>query len=190
MFVAIGRGSSGMYVPQHEGPHVRSADCRHRRSSEPGTARAVVWAGAPGADDPPLGPAARRRRRREWSLMRGRGTRQSRPGPRSVDAVAVRAFDATICSAESGNDSGRPPIDRQPPSTVWSSCESGRRDLNPRPPEPHSGALPGCATSRQFPQVSESNPARRSTTTGRRSRTLLVSPARDRYSSGGRLSDS
>ena len=25
---------------------------------------------------------------------------------------------------------------------------SGRRDLNPRPPEPHSGALPGCATSR------------------------------------------
>src|SRR5439155_562303 len=26
--------------------------------------------------------------------------------------------------------------------------ESGRRDLNPRPPEPHSGALPGCATSR------------------------------------------
>src|SRR6266478_1784714 len=26
--------------------------------------------------------------------------------------------------------------------------ESGRRDLNPRPPEPHSGALPDCATSR------------------------------------------
>src|SRR6185312_495535 len=25
---------------------------------------------------------------------------------------------------------------------------SGRRDLNPRPPEPHSGALPDCATSR------------------------------------------
>ena len=28
---------------------------------------------------------------------------------------------------------------------------SGRRDLNPRPPEPHSGALPGCATSRPQP---------------------------------------
>src|SRR5437016_4829746 len=27
--------------------------------------------------------------------------------------------------------------------------QSGRRDLNPRPPEPHSGALPGCATSRK-----------------------------------------
>ena len=28
------------------------------------------------------------------------------------------------------------------------AVQSGRRDLNPRPPEPHSGALPGCATSR------------------------------------------
>ena len=27
---------------------------------------------------------------------------------------------------------------------VW----SGREDLNLRPPEPHSGALPGCATAR------------------------------------------
>src|SRR5438034_2954729 len=27
--------------------------------------------------------------------------------------------------------------------------QSGRRDLNPRPPEPHSGALPDCATSRK-----------------------------------------
>ena len=31
---------------------------------------------------------------------------------------------------------------------------SGRRDSNPRPPEPHSGALPGCATSRQQINVS------------------------------------
>ena len=28
------------------------------------------------------------------------------------------------------------------------ASKSGRRDSNPRPPEPHSGALPGCATSR------------------------------------------
>ena len=27
-------------------------------------------------------------------------------------------------------------------------CWSGREDLNLRPPEPHSGALPGCATPR------------------------------------------
>src|SRR5204863_2691352 len=36
--------------------------------------------------------------------------------------------------------------------------QSGRRDLNPRPPEPHSGALPGCATSRcHNPQPSPVN---------------------------------
>ena len=29
------------------------------------------------------------------------------------------------------------------------NLQSGRRDLNPRPPEPHSGALPDCATSRR-----------------------------------------
>jgi hypothetical protein len=34
--------------------------------------------------------------------------------------------------------------------------QSGRRDLNPRPPEPHSGALPDCATSRQL-QITPSN---------------------------------
>src|SRR5215510_10138901 len=28
------------------------------------------------------------------------------------------------------------------------SCKSGRRDLNPRPLEPHSSALPSCATAR------------------------------------------
>src|ERR1700693_5080712 len=31
------------------------------------------------------------------------------------------------------------------PRAVW----SGRQDLNLRPPEPHSGALPGCATPRR-----------------------------------------
>src|SRR5438309_8391830 len=57
-------------------------------------------------------------------------------------------------------------VQRQPPSLTHSTgrdkekalqqkslqslifTQSGRRDLNPRPPEPHSGALPGCATSR------------------------------------------
>jgi hypothetical protein len=39
-----------------------------------------------------------------------------------------------------------------------SFSESGRRDLNPRPPEPHSGALPGCATSRQCCNVTTTAP--------------------------------
>jgi hypothetical protein len=31
----------------------------------------------------------------------------------------------------------------------WGWIWSGRGDLNPRPPEPHSGTLPGCATARR-----------------------------------------
>ena len=30
----------------------------------------------------------------------------------------------------------------------WANLKSGWPDLNRRPPEPHSGALPGCATPR------------------------------------------
>src|SRR4029453_4850687 len=40
-------------------------------------------------------------------------------------------------------DSTRPPRSRRPDSQ-W----SGRLDSNQRPPEPHSGALPNCATAR------------------------------------------
>src|SRR5437667_8813514 len=38
--------------------------------------------------------------------------------------------------------------------------KSGRRDLNPRPPEPHSGALPDCATSRTTRRVDAQTPRR------------------------------
>src|SRR5687767_2383374 len=58
-------------------------------------------------------------------------------------------------------DSGRwrrtrrvPPLETENAARVnacdASSNQSGRRDLNPRPPEPHSGALPDCATSRDY----------------------------------------
>ena len=41
-------------------------------------------------------------------------------------------------------------------SSIW----SGREDLNLRPPEPHSGALPGCATARctDLPSTSSIRP--------------------------------
>jgi hypothetical protein len=39
----------------------------------------------------------------------------------------------------------RPAVSRRREERVW---WSGRRDLNPGPSEPHSDALPGCATPR------------------------------------------
>ena len=52
------------------------------------------------------------------------------------------AASAASCLAKA-----RRPIKKKPCQRQGFSL-SGRRDLNPRPPEPHSGALPGCATSR------------------------------------------
>src|SRR5258706_10165501 len=59
-----------------------------------------------------------------------------------------------------GRGNGRSP----PPGAVWASERrspgvedrldwSGREDLNLRPPQPHCGALPGCATPRRIPTV-------------------------------------
>src|SRR6266511_2224352 len=36
---------------------------------------------------------------------------------------------------------------------------SGRGDLNPRPPEPHSGTLPGCATARRVAMLAREQPS-------------------------------
>src|SRR2546429_5371569 len=59
--------------------------------------------------------------------------------------------------------------------------QSGRRDLNPRPPEPHSGALPGCATSRNTRRVDAETPRRPGKATARTEHrlppTLPLTPA-------------
>ena len=41
--------------------------------------------------------------------------------------------------------------------TAQRAVRSGRRDLNPRPPAPKAGALPGCATSRWTRTMAEPN---------------------------------
>jgi hypothetical protein len=53
-----------------------------------------------------------------------------------------RGDDSTTLSSHSSQFPARGPFSR--PNKKW----SGRLDLNQRPPEPHSGALPVCATSR------------------------------------------
>ena len=50
---------------------------------------------------------------------------------------------------------------------------SGRRDSNSRPPEPHSGALPGCAT----PRWQESSSGAQARSAGRKSRASLAQGA-------------
>ncbi len=47
-----------------------------------------------------------------------------------------------------------------PPVTCKFSSESGRGDLNPRPPAPKAGALPGCATPRIFSGLTWTSPLR------------------------------
>src|SRR5881628_303406 len=39
--------------------------------------------------------------------------------------------------------------------TTHCICWSGRRDSNSRPPAPHAGTLPGCATPRRVKSISE-----------------------------------
>src|SRR5436853_3642409 len=90
-------------------------------------------------------------------------------------------------------------VQRQPPSLTHSTgrdkekalqqkslqslifTQSGRRDLNPRPPEPHSGALPGCATSRNTRRVDAETPRRPGKATARTEHrlppTLPLTPA-------------
>src|SRR2546425_5577005 len=52
----------------------------------------------------------------------------------------------TVLTAR-GRTKKKPTAEFSPQGLIFT--ESGRRDLNPRPPEPHSGALPDCATSRK-----------------------------------------
>ncbi len=53
------------------------------------------------------------------------------------------------CIAAVFNEQGHGPK----PASLLTSTWSGRWDLNPRPPEPHSGTLPSCATARRLGRV-------------------------------------
>ncbi len=82
-------------------------------------------------------PGRRARVARHLHAVRSRLFRRREP------AASNRS---TIPSAQECYLCARNKLSPMYPWTVFT--QSGRRDLNPRPPEPHSGALPDCATSR------------------------------------------
>ncbi len=73
----------------------------------------------------------------------------------SSGSYADRALDKfqPAAAAKSTTNAAAPPWPADPVSTrsptSQALSQSGRPDSNRRPPEPHSGALPSCATSRE-----------------------------------------
>src|SRR5712691_4766373 len=84
-----------------------------------------------GADD--LVPAGRRRDDQERCAA-----------PDAPDREPVETHSITHST---GRDEEKAPQQKSLQGLIFT--QSGRRDLNPRPPEPHAGALPDCATSRK-----------------------------------------
>src|SRR5213593_1903368 len=82
------------------------------------------------ADD--LVPAGRRRNDQE------RGVASDAPDREPVETHSI--------THSTGRNKEKAPQRKSLQGLIFT--QSGRRDLNPRPPEPHSGALPDCATSR------------------------------------------
>ena len=65
--------------------------------------------------------------------------------PDPVDAIKFRMEQMGLTDKDLGQYmGGRGRVTKKLLRKVW----SGRLDLNQRPPEPHSGTLPGCATPR------------------------------------------
>src|SRR5437764_15330002 len=62
--------------------------------------------------------------------------------------MTQRSGDLSHCSGEHRHRTCKIDLRVAPVST-----KSGRRDLNPRPLEPHSSALPSCATARSLREL-------------------------------------
>ena len=80
-----------------------------------------------------LVPAGRRRNDQERSV--------------ASDAPDREPVETHSITHSTGRNKEKALQQKSPQSLIFT--QSGRRDLNPRPPEPHSGALPDCATSRK-----------------------------------------
>src|SRR5207249_7831479 len=94
-------------------------------------------------------------RRRGWRLEDRRSADDVIPAGRRRDDQECRAasdapdrepVDTHSITHSTGRSKEKALQQKSLQSLIFT--QSGRRDLNPRPPEPHSGALPSCATSR------------------------------------------
>ena len=75
----------------------------------------------------------------------------SRAGEAALPSVVVRrrsAQSATTVGSRMGPQPSARPVEQCRNMTLTCGYVSGRRDLNPRPLDPQSSALPNCATSR------------------------------------------
>lgn len=72
------------------------------------------------------------------------------PGARPADPDAAGQFGRGYVGGVARLSHVRPPDEKQKPRNRSNSAafRSGRRDLNPRPLDPQSSALPNCATAR------------------------------------------
>ena len=76
------------------------------------------------------------------------------PGPTYRDGRIIYAGSRQVFDGHAGRLKIRPWKQEGPEPLRGSGTNlSGRPDSNRRPPEPHSGALPGCATSRSKGQT-------------------------------------
>ncbi len=88
-------------------------------------------------------------RRGGWRRTRGRAARlRVARSPGDARRSECGTADGIASAHRSASISRRARPDPDFSASGLTFPQSGRRDLNPRPPEPHSGALPGCATSR------------------------------------------
>src|SRR5437870_2713396 len=106
-----------------------------------------IFRTAPSAGAPPLRPTARRRDRPAGGVATD-----------AADCEPLKRAALTTKLTTRGAGEEKAPQRKSLQGLLFT--QSGRRDLNPRPPEPHSGALPDCATSRTTRRVDAQTPRR------------------------------
>ena len=103
------------------------------------------------------------------SIAAGRKDDASRSGLRLRRAFFAFAKDvSTSTRSERCHDGPAIRSFRERESEEW----SGWRDSNPRPPAPHAGALPDCATARRFPRTGRQSSSRPGRWQARKNRRL------------------